>query len=69
MKADDQKNVEPKKLQVEIEALKLEKEDLLRMMAGGTRQSDSYEAIKDLSSENARLRMKVSELQSKIYKK
>lgn len=41
-----------------IESLKLEKEELLRATAGGTK-TDSYQIIKDLSDQNAKLRMKL----------
>jgi hypothetical protein len=62
----DQKRVEPRKLMSEIEALKLEKEELLRISNGGSKIGDGYETIKDLSMENGKLRLKVIQLQEKL---
>ena len=47
------------KLRSQHESLKLEKEELLRFTAGGTK-GESYHLIKDLSNENARLRMQLA---------
>lgn len=69
LRLTDQKRVEPRKLMSEIEALKLEKEELLRISAGGSNVGDSYETIKDLSMENSKLRVKVLGLQERLGKK
>ena len=50
---------ELQKLKSQYESLKLEKEELLRFTAGGTK-GESYHLIKDLSNENARLRMQLT---------
>ncbi len=47
------------RLRSQFESLKLEKEELLRFTAGGTK-GESYHLIKDLSNENARLRLQLS---------
>lgn len=51
-------------LKSQVESLKLEKEELLRFTAGGTK-GESYQLIKDLSNENAKLRMQLLVLKSK----
>ena len=52
------------KLKSQVESLKLEKEELLRFTAGGTK-GESYHLIKDLSNENAKLRMQLLVLNTK----
>lgn len=56
VKTDDELEVE--RLRSQVESLKLEKEELLRCSGGGTK-TDSYQMIKDLSDQNAKLRMKL----------
>ena len=56
VKTDDELEVE--RLRSQVESLKLEKEELLKASGGGTK-TDSYQMIKDLSDQNAKLRMKL----------
>ena len=52
------KEKEIQKMKSQIESMRLEKEEILKFTAGGTK-SESYQLIKDLSNENAKLRMKL----------
>lgn len=56
VKSDD--DLELERLRSQVESLKLEKEELLKASGGGTK-TDSYQIIKDLSDQNAKLRMKL----------
>jgi len=54
---------EVSKLRSQLDSLRLEKEELLRFTSGGTK-GESFQLIKDLSNENAKLRMQIAVLQS-----
>lgn len=57
------------RLKSQVESLKLEKEELLKFTAGGTKGGESYTLVKDLSNENVKLRMQIVQLQSQLSSK
>jgi hypothetical protein len=61
-----------RKLKAEIQATRLEKEDLIRLAGSGSGSGglkNASQTIQDLSSENGKLRLKLLDLQSKLNKK
>jgi hypothetical protein len=59
-----------RKLKAEIQATRLEKEDLIRLAGSGSGGlKNASQTIQDLSSENGKLRLKLLDLQSKLNKK
>lgn len=65
--APDTKDLD--RLKSQVESLKLEKEELLKFTAGGTKGGESYTLVKDLSNENVKLRMQIVQLQAQVSSK
>jgi hypothetical protein len=66
---ENDKDEDMEKLVAQLAELRRDKDELLRISCGGSKFTDSYETIKDLSGENSKLRMKISDLETKLFKK
>jgi hypothetical protein len=66
---ENEKDEDKEKLVAQLAELRRDKDELLRISSGGSKFTDSYETIKDLSGENSKLRMKISDLETKLFKK